>query len=85
MRSNTGRAGVVEQYATAYEVQYTAKDLRAAIEAYKRIMAEHPGSREAGYARTQVQNIVSAVVPLQEIFDAQAEMALAHLEQADQS
>jgi hypothetical protein len=38
------------------------------------------GAPEAGYSRTQVQNIVNAVVPKQELLDAQMELALARLE-----
>jgi hypothetical protein len=42
--------------------------------------AHYSGAPEAGYSRTQVQNIVNAVVPKQELLDAQMELALARLE-----
>jgi hypothetical protein len=35
---------------------------------------------QAGYSRTQVQNIVNAVVPKQELLNAQVELALARFE-----
>jgi hypothetical protein len=43
-------------------------------------VASYPGTQEAGYSCTQVQNIVNAVVPKQELVDAQMELAFAHLE-----
>ena len=35
---------------------------------------------EAEYSRVQIQNIVNAVVPKQELLDAQMELALNHFE-----
>jgi hypothetical protein len=42
-------------------------------------MDAHPETQEAEYSRSQIQNIVSTVVPNQELFDAQVELALGHL------
>ncbi len=41
-------------------------------------MASHPGDQEAGYSRTQIQNIINTVVPQQELLDAHVELAVAH-------
>ena len=56
------------------------RDLPSGMRLDKQVMASHPGAKEADYARMQVQNIVNAVVPKQELLDAQIELARAHLE-----
>ena len=43
----------------------------------------HPDSKEAGYARSQIQNIVHAVVPEQALTGAQADLALTYIDQGD--
>jgi hypothetical protein len=43
-------------------------------------MESHPSDPEAEYSRVQVLNIANAVVPKQELLDAQMELVLAHLE-----
>lgn len=68
------------QYAAAHAAHYTAHDLPAALQLYMTVIASHPGAQEADYSRTQVQNIANAVVPKQELLDAQIGLALAHLE-----
>jgi hypothetical protein len=81
MRNNTQlttEAG--RQYAAAYDAHYTKRDLPVALQLYMKVMASHPGAQEAGYSRMQVQNIVNAVVPKQELLDAQIELARAHFE-----
>jgi hypothetical protein len=83
MRNDTGFTEAGQQYATAYAAHYTTKDLHEALELYKGVMAAHPNTREAEYSRSQIQNIVNAVVPKQELFDAQVDLALAHLEHGD--
>jgi len=70
-----------KQYAKAYEAHYTEKDLHKAFVLYRGVIAEHPDDQEAEYSRSQVQNIVNAVVPKQEISDALGELALTHFEQ----
>ena len=72
-----------QQYATAYNVHYTTKDMHKAFVLYGRIIAEHPDAQESEYSRSQIQNIVNAVVPKQEISDALAKLALAHFERAE--
>jgi hypothetical protein len=72
-----------EQYAAAHEAHYRTKDLADALDRYRAVMAAHPEALEAGYSRSQIQNIVSDVVPQQELFDAQVELALAHVTQGN--
>ena len=79
MRNDT-RTEARRQYGAAYAAHYTGCDLRAALQLYMKVVVAHPGAQESGYARTQIQNIVNAVVPQQELLDAQMELALAHLE-----
>jgi hypothetical protein len=77
MRNKTEHTESGKQYAVAYATQYTTKDLHEALNLYRNIMAVHPNTQEAEYSRSQIQNIVNAVVPKQELFDAQVDMALA--------
>ncbi len=81
MRNETGVTGAAQQYATAHRCHYETKDLREALDLYESIVAAHPDAPEAGYSRSQIQNIVRAVVPEQELFDAQVNLASAYLEQ----
>lgn len=71
-----GEAG--RQYAAAHAAHYVARDLPLALQLYKAVLASHPSTEEAGYSRTQVQNLVNAVVPQQELLEAQMELAVAH-------
>lgn len=80
MRNKTEYTEANRQYSTAYAAHYTAHDLPAAMQIYKQIMASHPSDPEAEYSRVQIQNIVNAVVPRQEILDAQMNLALSHFE-----
>jgi hypothetical protein len=81
MRNDTELTEAGRQYATAYAAHYTGGDLPKALRLYMKVIASHADAPEAGYSRTQVQNIVNAVVPKHEILDAQVKLALAHLEQ----
>ena len=72
-----GDAG--RQYAAAHAAHYGDRDLSTALQLYTTVMASHPGSTEADYSRTQIQNIVHAVVPKRELLEAQMELAAAHL------
>jgi len=80
MRNKTELTEANREYATAYATHYTEHDLPAAMRLYKQVMASHPGDPEAEYSRVQIQNIVNAVVPKQELLDAQMELALNHFE-----
>lgn len=81
MINNTKLTEAGQQYATAYDAHYTTKDMYKAFKLYGRIIAAHPDTDEAGYSRSQVQNIVNAVVPKQKVMDALVELALTHFEQ----
>ena len=70
----------VREYAAAYAAHYTEHDLPLALQLYKKLLAPHPNTQKADYSRMQVQNIVSAVVPKQELLDAQMELVFAHFE-----
>ena len=78
MRNVTESTEAGRQYEAAYATHYKGCDLPAALQLYTKVMASHPGAQEAGYSRTQVQNIVNTVVPKQELVDAQIELAVAH-------
>lgn len=71
-----GDAG--QQYAAAHSAHYVARDLPGALELYKDLLASHPGTVEADFSRTQVQNIVNAVIPKQELMATQMELVFAH-------
>jgi hypothetical protein len=70
-----------KKYAAAYDTHYTVKDMHEAFVLYGRLIAAHPDTQEAKYSRSQVQNIVNAVVPKQEIMDALSKLARTHFEQ----
>jgi hypothetical protein len=84
-RTDSGPIEAAKQYAVAYAAHYTTKDLRDALELYMGIMAGHPDTQEAGYSRSQIQNIANAVVPRQELVNAQVDLVLAHLGHEDQA
>jgi hypothetical protein len=73
------------QYAAAYAAHYTERDLPGALRLYVNVIASHPDEQEATFSRAQVQNIVNAVVPKQELFDAQVNLAAAHFAHAGMS
>jgi hypothetical protein len=81
MINNTILTEASQQYATAYDAHYTTKDMYKAFKLYGRLIAAHPDTHEAGYSRSQVQNIVNAVVPKQKVMDALVELARTHFEQ----
>lgn len=80
MREQTEPTEAGRQYAAAYAAQYTGRDLPLALQLYKELMSAYPNARETGYARTQVLNIVNAVVPKQALLDAQLELVRIHFE-----
>ena len=80
MINNTKLTEAGQQYATAYDAHYKTKEMYKAFKLYGRIIVAHPDTHEAGYSRSQVQNIVNAVIPKQKVMDALVELALAHFE-----
>jgi hypothetical protein len=81
MINDTKLTDAVQDYATAYNEHYTTKDLHKAFGLYESLIEAHPDSLEAGYSRSQIQNIVNTVVPKQKVMDVLAELALTYLEQ----
>jgi len=69
-------------YAAACAANDSERDLAVTLPLYEDRIASHASAREAGYSRTQIQNIVNTLVPPRELLDAQLELALAHLERA---
>ena len=63
-------------YAAAHAAQYTEHDLPKALQLYLEVIFAHAGTKEAGYARSQAQNIINATVPDQELLDAQVKLAV---------
>ncbi len=72
-------------YASAYAAHYTARNLHMAFELYMSLIASHPDTSEAGYSRSQIQNIANAVVPKEKLFQAQVDLALPYFEKRDQA
>ncbi len=66
------------EYAAAYAAHYTERDLPGALRMYVNLIASHPDEQEATFSRAQVQNIVNTVVPKQELFEVQVNLAAAH-------
>ena len=83
MSNETATTEAGPQYEAAHEMHYTAKNLREALGLYKGILAMHPDSKEAGYARSQIQNIVHSLVPKEVLTDTQAELALSYIDLED--
>jgi len=79
MLNDSSPADAARLYAAAHALHYSEHDLLAALRAYERIIALHPGTPEAGYARTQIRNIVQSVVPAEELLAAQVDLASRHL------
>lgn len=75
MSDNTEMTEAGRQYAAAYDTHYGSKNLRGAFEQYKKILADHPDTKEAGYATSQIQNIVNAIVPKEERLHRQMDLA----------
>lgn len=66
------------QYAVAHAAHYETKNLCEALGLYGNVITAHSGSQEAGYSRSQMQNIIKSVVPEEVLLAAQINLALAH-------
>ena len=51
MTNNIVATDVGQRYAAAHAAQYGKKDLREALTRYQSLLAAHPNTQEAGYAR----------------------------------
>lgn len=69
-----------QQYASAYDAHYMAKKIPEAFALYEQIIATHPDTKEAEYSRSQIQNIVNAVVPKKRIMDSLMELVRTHFD-----
>ena len=78
MKNDIAITAAVQQYAAAYAEHYMTKDLPKALQLYKGVITIHPKTQEAEYSRTQIYNIMKAVVPKEKLLDAQLELAFAH-------
>lgn len=52
-----------KKYAAAYETHYTQQNFHSAFCQYVDLIDLYPDSLEAKYARTQLDNIVKALIP----------------------
>lgn len=82
MRYDAARDEVARRYAAAHAAHYAAGDLREAIALYEALLAEHPEAREAEYSRSQIENIVKAVVPREVLLQAGLDLARARIDRA---
>ena len=80
MKKKTIPTAAGSQYATAYDIHYTAKDLHKALLLYNDIIAEYPDDLEASYARAQIQNIANTVVPKNKLYKVILDLALIYSE-----
>ena len=81
MKAVTELTEAGRDYAAAYVTHNTDHDLPTALQLYLKVISAHPGTKEAGYARSQAQNIINATVPDQELLDAQVKLAVAYFGQ----
>ena len=70
-------------YAAAHAAHYSECNLATALQLYVELIASRPNAPEAGYSRAQIHNIVNAVVPAQELLDAQIGLARTRLERRE--
>jgi capsule polysaccharide export protein KpsE/RkpR len=80
MRDQSENSGSERSYAAAYAAHYSERNLAAALQLYMELIASRPNAPEAAYSRAQIRNIITAVVPAQELLDAQIGLALARLD-----
>jgi len=85
MRNEPTTTEAGRDYTAAYAMHYKTKDLHGALDLYEGVMSAYPDTHEATYSRTQIQNIAKSVVPVQELVDAEMEMAREHLEHDGQA
>ena len=83
MNDGTTLIDVKLRYEAAHAAQYTQKNQLHALELYLGILTTHPETKEAEYSRTQIGNIVRAVVPEEEVLASHAGLALLHLRNDD--
>ena len=70
-----------EKYSEAHKLHYGEKCLQPALDLYLAILNDHADSSEAGFALSQIQNIVNSVVPKAELLEAHVKMVKSTLSQ----
>lgn len=70
MDQETELTDAAKLYAAAYKKHYDKNDVHTALAIYKRVMNEHPDSREAERSESQIQNIVRDYVPKKVLCEA---------------
>jgi hypothetical protein len=80
MRNGEVVTEAAHEYSAAYTAHYSQPDLAMALALCQKLIASHASTREAGYSRTQVQNIVNAIVPEDERLGAGTALALTRIE-----
>jgi hypothetical protein len=78
-----GDAGT--QYRAAHAMHYTAKDLRAALDQYLALIERNPDSKEAGYSRTQIDNIAKSIVAPNHLLGTHVHLVRARLAQMEEA
>ena len=74
------RSVVAELYNRAHDAHYVQKDLPLALSLYHGIIQHHRAAGESEYARVQIGNIVTSVVPKDQLIKSQIKLALAWLQ-----
>ena len=70
-------------YKAAHSTQYVEKALPKALRLYQDIIRDFPKSQEAGYARTQIHNIVRTLVPEEAMLSIYSELILRYHSEKD--
>ena len=80
MSHKNAPADASRDYALAYAAHYSEKNLEKALTLYLGVLSSNDGrSPEAAYSRAQIANIVRAVIPPDELLEAEVALALAAL------
>ena len=80
MKNRNKETAEGKDYTKAHNMQYKTRDLPKAFKLYRGIISDYPKTEEAKYSLSQVQNIVNAVVPKQEVLDALVALTLDHFD-----
>lgn len=67
-------------YAAAYAAHYSGRDIKEAVAGYTQAVERYPESPEAGYARAQILNILTSMVPPDKVFAAHLKLIAGELE-----
>jgi hypothetical protein len=70
---------VAELYNRAHDAHYVQRDLRLALSLYQSIVQDHPIAAENEFARAQIGNIVTSVVPKDRLIESQIDLVLISL------